>query len=133
MQYKIQSGMTKRNTARYLNKSALIKMKNKKYTILSEQFQNQNCRKRHNYMTSPFPGRAQTLQYKKGWVKLVLCAQTYPPLSEMIRSCKCFPHVSKMSTLAYNRARRFHLYLYYCIVMNDIQSNLYIKGTQGNL
>ena len=31
MQYKIQSGMTKRNTARYLNKSALIKMKNKKY------------------------------------------------------------------------------------------------------
>jgi hypothetical protein len=35
-------------------------------------------------MTSPFPGRAQTLQYKKGWVKLVLCAQTYPPLSEYL-------------------------------------------------
>jgi hypothetical protein len=133
MQYKIQSGMTKRNTDRYLNKSALIKMKNKN-TILSEQFQNQNCRKRHNYMTSPFPGRAQTLQYKKGQVKLVLWAQTSPlPLSEMIRSCNCFPHVSIMSTLAYNRARGFHLYLYYCIVMNNIQSNLYIKGTQGNL
>ena len=42
---------------------------------------------------------------KRGGVKLVLCAQT-STLSEMMRSCKCLTHVSKMSTLAYNRAHR---------------------------
>jgi len=40
---------------------------------------------------------------KRGRVKLVLCAQTFP-LSEMMRSCKCFSHVSKIPTLAYNWA-----------------------------
>ena len=28
---------------------------------------------------------------------------TNPPLSELILSCKCFPHVSKSSTLPYNQ------------------------------
>jgi len=39
---------------------------------------------------------------KSGGVKLVLWTQT-SPLSEMRRSCKCFPHVSTMTTLTYNR------------------------------
>ena len=40
---------------------------------------------------------------KSGRVKIVLWAQTFP-VSEMIRSCTCFPRVSKMSTLRYNWA-----------------------------
>ena len=39
---------------------------------------------------------------KRGEAKLVLWAQT-SPLTEMMRSCKCFPFVSKMSTLSQNR------------------------------
>jgi hypothetical protein len=39
---------------------------------------------------------------KSGGVKLILWSQT-SPLSEMMRSCKCFPRVSKMSTLTYNQ------------------------------
>jgi len=34
---------------------------------------------------------------KGGGVKLVVWAQTF--LNKMMRSCKCFPHASKMSTL----------------------------------
>ena len=33
-----------------------------------------------------------------GGVNLVLCTQA-SPISEMMRSCKCFPHVSNMPTL----------------------------------
>ena len=40
---------------------------------------------------------------KSGWVKLVFWAQI-SSLSEMMQSCKCFPHVSKLSTLTYNGA-----------------------------
>jgi len=36
-----------------------------------------------------------------GGVKLVWWAQTFP-LSEMVRSCKCFPRMNKMPTLTYN-------------------------------
>jgi hypothetical protein len=39
---------------------------------------------------------------KRGEAKLALWAQT-SPLTEMMRSCKCFPFVSKMSTLSQNR------------------------------
>ena len=34
---------------------------------------------------------------KSGWFKLVLLTQT-SPLSEMIQSCKCFSHMSKIPT-----------------------------------
>ena len=40
---------------------------------------------------------------ESGGVKLVLWAQS-TPLSEMMWSCKCFLHVSKMSTFTYNLA-----------------------------
>ena len=40
---------------------------------------------------------------KSGSFKLVLRTQTFL-LSEMMWSCKCFPHVSKMTTLTYNQA-----------------------------
>ena len=39
---------------------------------------------------------------ESGGVKLVLCAQT-SSFSEMMGACTCFPHVSKMPTLKYNR------------------------------
>jgi len=38
---------------------------------------------------------------KGGGIKLVLWSQT-SHLSEMMGSCKCFPHVNKMSTPIYN-------------------------------
>jgi hypothetical protein len=41
------------------------------------------------------------ISIKGGGIKLILRAQT-SPLSEMIRSCKCFTRVSKMSTLTYS-------------------------------
>jgi hypothetical protein len=40
---------------------------------------------------------------KSGRVKLVFWAQIFS-LSEMMQSCKCFPYVSKLSTLTYNWA-----------------------------
>ena len=40
---------------------------------------------------------------KSGDVKLVLWSQTYP-FGEMMWSCKCFLHVSKMPTVTYTRA-----------------------------
>ena len=42
---------------------------------------------------------------KRGGIKLVVCAQT-STLSEMMRSCKCLTHESKMPTPAYNRENR---------------------------
>ena len=71
MQYKIQSGVTKRNTARYLSESALIKWKIKKYhtvgTILKSKLQKEatSIPLTHKYMAAHFHGRGQTLQYKK--------------------------------------------------------------------
>jgi hypothetical protein len=51
-----------------------------------------------------------------GRVRLVLWPQT-SSLSEMMQSCKCFPHVSKMSTLSYNMANSF-------IIKNDMTLNI---------
>jgi len=94
------------------------KMKNKTNNKLSKQLQNQiiklwkeaNSRSippTHKYMTTHFPGLVQALLKKSDRVKLVLWTQT-SPLSEMMQSCKCFPHVSKMAilTVTYNRANR---------------------------
>ena len=44
-----------------------------------------------------FPGTS----IKSGRIKLVLWVQTFP-LDVMVRSWKCFPHVSVMPTLTYN-------------------------------
>jgi hypothetical protein len=48
--------------------------------------------------TFTFNGLVQVFQLKGGGVKLVL-AQTSP---EIMRSCKCFPHMKKMLIIAYN-------------------------------
>ena len=42
------------------------------------------------------------------WNKLVLWTITSPP-SEMMRSSKCFLHVSKIPTLTYNRENNVHI------------------------
>ena len=41
------------------------------------------------------------ISMKSGGNKLILFAKNFP-LSEMTRSCKCFPRVSKMPTHTYN-------------------------------
>ena len=57
----------------------------------------------NKYMTSHFPGfNGAGTSMKSDGGQLVLWAQT-SALSEVMRSCKCFPHVSKMPTLTYNR------------------------------
>ena len=45
--------------------------------------------------------RSPCLAIKTGGVKLILWAET-SPLSEMVWSCKYFPHASKMPTLTHN-------------------------------
>ena len=40
---------------------------------------------------------------KSGGIILVIWARTFR-LSEMMRSCKCFPHMCRMQTVTYNRA-----------------------------
>ena len=56
--------------------------------------------------------------------KLIVCAQPHP-LGEMMWSCKCFPHASKMPNLTYNQANRllertllyWKLYIIYSIFL----------------
>ena len=49
-------------------------------------------------MIAQFPGLVDALEEKLGGgIKLVLWAQI-SLLCEMMQSCKCLPHVSKMST-----------------------------------
>ena len=67
-------------------------------------------------MTALVLGLVQALQ-SSGWIKLVVCAQT-SSLSEMMPSCTCFPHVSKMPTLTYNRANSV-------IIKNAIIQNIF--------
>jgi hypothetical protein len=50
-------------------------------------------------MAAHFPGLVQVLI--KWVIKLVKSGQTVTP-SETLMSCKCSPHVAKMSTFAYN-------------------------------
>ena len=55
------------------------------------------------------------------WNKLVLWTITSPP-SEMMRSSKCFLHVSKIPTLTYNRENNVHKARYYIVMhKNDIR------------
>jgi len=68
----------------------------------------QNCRKRHRFDTHNTQIHDGSLSWlytdtsiKSGRVKLVLWALT-SPLSDMKRSCKYIPHVSKIPTLTYN-------------------------------
>jgi hypothetical protein len=63
---------------------------------------------------------------KGGWIKLVLCAQT-SSLSEMMPSCTCFPHVSKMPTLTYNRANS--VIIKNAIILNIIQNIFKLRDT----
>ena len=50
-----------------------------------------------------FSWRGTSTAIKNGWVKFVLWALT-SPISEKMRSSKCYPQVSKMPTLTYWRA-----------------------------
>ena len=52
-------------------------------------------------MTTHCNGLGQVLQYKHGGPNLAVWVKI-SPLSEMVRSCMCFHHVAKMSTLTYN-------------------------------
>ena len=53
---------------------------------------------------------------KSGGIKLALWTHT-SPLSEMMRSCTFFPHMSKIPTLTYNRSKSV-------IIKNDIIFNI---------
>ena len=48
-----------------------------------------------------FPWLATDTSMKKWWNQASFMGLN-PPVSEMIQSCKCFPHVSKIPTLIYN-------------------------------
>ena len=94
------------------------KMKNKTNNKLSKHLQNQIIKLWKEANSSLIGPNTQIHDYSLSWVgtgtskkryrvKLVLWTQT-SPLSEMMRSGKCFPHVSKMATLTvtYNQANR---------------------------
>jgi hypothetical protein len=82
-------------------------MKNKKYHTagtfpksnvkIDEKRENRYLNTHKNDRTLSWLGTCTSI--KRGEAKLVLWAQT-SPLTEMMRSCKCFPFVSKMSTLS---------------------------------
>ena len=55
---------------------------------------------------------------KSGGIILVIWAQTFR-LSEMMRSCKCFPHMCRMQTVSYNRANI--VIKKNTIILNDIR------------
>ena len=69
-------------------------------------------------MIAHFPGCVLALQ--SGRVKLVLWAQT-STLSEMMRLCKCFPHVDGMTTLTYRSERQRNDYTFelYCVIKHE--------------
>jgi hypothetical protein len=55
---------------------------------------------------------------KSGGIILVIWARTFR-LSEMMRSCKCFPHMCRMQTVTYNRANI--IIKKNTIILNDIR------------
>ena len=66
---------------------------------------------------------------KSGRIKLVLWAQSYP-LSEIMRSWKCFPHVSKMPTLTYNVYRASGGIIKNSIILNIIHNIFILRDTE---
>ena len=64
---------------------------------------------------------------KYGGVKLVLWTET-SQLGEMMQSCKCFQHVSKMSTLTYNLANI--IIMMNAIILNIMHNIFNIRDTE---
>jgi hypothetical protein len=62
-----------------------------------------------------------------GGDKLVFWTQIFP-LTEMMWSCKCFPYVSKMTTLTYNRANG--VFIKNGIIMNIIYNTFNFRDTE---
>jgi hypothetical protein len=58
---------------------------------------------------------------------VVLWAQT-SPLSDMLPPCKCFPHVSKMSTLTYNQANK--VVIKNALILNIIHYIFNLRDTE---
>ena len=82
-------------------------------------------------MMAHFPGFMQVHLYfnkQNCWVKPVLWAHQTSHLSEMISSCKCFPHVSKMFTLTYNRANS--VIIKNAIILNIIYNIFDVRDTE---
>jgi hypothetical protein len=67
---------------------------------------------------------------KRGGVKLVLWIQIFP-LSEMMRSCKGFPHVSKMPTLTYNQTNSVIIKI--ALILNSIHNIFNICDTEVHI
>ena len=61
---------------------------------------------------------------KSAWIKLVLSPSFI--LSEIVRSCKCYPHMNKMPTLRYNRVNNV-------IIKNGIILNIKLYIFNGLL
>ena len=68
-----------------------------------------------------------TALINSGEVKLVVWAQASVG-SEMMRSCKCFPHVSEMLTLTYNRANS--VIINNAIILNSIHNIFNLRDTE---
>jgi len=80
----------------------------------------------HKYMTLTFLACYMHL-HGNGGVKPVLWAQT-SHLTAMMRSCKCFPHVSIMPTLAYNWAKS--AIIKKDLILNIIHSTFNLRETE---
>ena len=106
----------KYHTVRTIPKSNIKIVKRSKIDITNTQIHDGSC---------SWLGTGTSI--KSGWIKLVVCAQT-PPLSEMMPSCTCFPHVSKMSTLTYNRANS--VIIKNAIILNIIQNIFKLRDTE---
>ena len=80
----------------------------------------------HKYMTLTFLACYIHLN-ENGGVKPVLWVQT-SHLAAMMRSCKCFPHVSIMPTLTYNLA--YSAIINKDIILNIIHSTFNLRETE---
>ena len=65
-----------------------------------------------------------------GGVKLEVWAQT-SPLSEMIQSCTCFSHASKMPTFRHNRTNSF--IIKNAIILNILHNIYNLRDTEVNI
>jgi len=68
------------------------------------------------------------LKKKSGGAKLVSWIHQTSPLSEMMRSCKCFPHIPQVSTFIYNRENS--VIIKNAIILNIIHNILNLRVTE---
>jgi hypothetical protein len=101
---------------------------------LSIQFQNPiENRRNRNTETRPLTSLALYRHFnKKWWGKQVLETQT-SPLSEMMRSWKCFSHVSKIPALTYNPAHIIRNSIILNIIHNILTLRILVLSKRGGL